>query len=226
MRTARASLTLELQGLGPLMPALKGLLPLQPRGKNTHKNKTQSSVQSPSNWKGHQKHHRVQRPLPQPAQHRGLQRRPAGPSHPVPGPGQEAQRALRLSSASPAGHPLRLAWCCTKRTGPDAIVSYLVVKVCLISSRLSLPVTGLCFYEGSLLLLEKEVQSPKAPGSGGGGGCGFFLVKQRPCASPGSATVWAPWEPGGGGGKGGCPGGWGGPRSAAPPREAEPGEVT
>lgn len=119
---------------------------------------------------------------------------------PVLGPGQEAQRTLRLSSESPAGHPLRLAWCCSKLTGPDAIVSYLVVKVCLISSRLSLPVTGLCFYEGSLLLLEKEVQSPEAPGSGGGGGCGFFLVKRRPCASPGSATVWAPWEPGVGAG--------------------------
>lgn len=47
-----------------------------------------------------------------------------------------------------------------------------------------------------MLLLEKEVQSPEAPGSGGGGGCGFFLVKRRPCANPGSATVWAPWEPG------------------------------
>lgn len=43
------------------------------------------------------------------------------------------------------------------------------VKVCLISSRLSPPVTDLCFYKGSLLLLGKEAQAPEVPGSGGSG---------------------------------------------------------
>ena len=99
-----------------------------------------------------------------------------------------------------------------RSTGPGAgpnlrsrtlLSAYLVVKVCLISSRLSLPVTGLCFYKGSLFLLGKEVQSPEVPGSGSSGR-GSFPVKQWPCASPGSAAVWALWEPwgGGAGGKG------------------------
>lgn len=65
-----------------------------------------------------------------------------------------------------------------RSTGPGAgpnlrsrtlLSAYLVVKACLISSRLSLPVTDLCFYKGSLLLLGKEARSPEVPGSEGSG---------------------------------------------------------
>ena len=114
----------------PFNAPFEGVSSLQPREKKKRENKTQPASVAPS----------PASPAQRPAE---------APRCPLPGPGQEAQHALPLSSASPAGHPLRRAWCCSKLTGPDAAVGYLVVKVCLISSRLSLPVTGLCFYEGS-----------------------------------------------------------------------------
>lgn len=204
MRPTGASL--KLQGPGDLNAHFEGAS-LQTKENKKQEQDTKLTVQSPSNWKGHQKHHPLQRPLPQPAQHEACGGARSAPS-PGARPGSPAHAPL--SSTSPAGHPLRLAWVLPKLTGPDAIVSYLVVRCLPYLFQPPPHCQSLVYaYEGSLLLLRKR-QSPEAPGSGGGGGCGFFLVKRRPCASPGSATVWAPWEPGGGG-TGGGPGGQGGP---------------
>lgn len=109
-------------------------------------------------------------PLPQPSRTRGP---PAvGPTVPSPRKGRlrKPTGSVPLSSASPAGHPLHPGPGAGPRFQGTALLSaYLVVNGHLISSRLSLPGTGLCLYESSLPFSGKQEQSPEVPGGGAAG---------------------------------------------------------
>lgn len=153
--------------------------------RKTQKPQTQSPWEpEPSAWRGHRKCTSFKWPLPQhPSPHQAF----CCWTHV---PLRKPTHCL-LSFANPVGHPLY--------PGPGArpnlrgrtlLSAYLVVKVCLISSCLSLPVAGLCFYKGSSLLLGTE-QSLKVPGQGGQD---FALVKRQAPCQPWLSSCVASWE--------------------------------
>lgn len=107
---------------------------------------------------------------------------------PVPASGWLGQ-FLSCSSYLPLPPPtLGLVLATSKGRMP--LSSYLVIKGGLISSRFPLPVTGLCFYEGSLFLW-KAKSSPKV--HGGDSRC-LLCTAVAPCQLR-SAAARHPWEP-------------------------------
>lgn len=159
------------------------------------------------------RHNPLQWPLPQPAQPRGLQRRPAVPP-PRAGPGSPARSPLIFCKPSWASAPPGLVLQQTHRAG-----RYCRLSGCKGLPYLQPPLTASHWF----MLLRGQFASPGERGavSGGAWEWGWWGPWFLPCKVTAPCQPWLSSCVGPlgtrGGGRGGGPREQGGPRSAAPP---------